>query len=396
MEVSSAGSDGIFSALANRGGNQQALASSALSRGATRIQAQDFEGALAEFKRAAAYNPELTVAFQYQARVYTMMGKRDEAIDAYRRAVRTDPENTAVRTDLAKAYLNSQRYAEAEVEFKRVANTNRADPGAAAQLGFLYLSQGRLAEADTQFTLTTRLAPKAAASWKALGQVRNAQGLYGEAVKLFERSIELDPKYADAYSELGFAYIGLEDFDKAQQQADQLHYLDTDRSVALANELELTLFTPEIAYLDPSESTFASTLGPNTPLSTLDPALATPGASVTFTMTFRFNQPMDLVSIQNQYNWNISKAKGGTAGVYNHGANLNGDRETNIMPFPISVRYNAEDQTATVYFKVTQNATGDGVIDPMHYVFQFDGRDASGNPIDRRGDQYSGYVKSAF
>lgn len=396
MEVSSAATDGIIGALSNRAGNRQALSSSALSRGATRLQSQDFEGAITEFKRAAAYDPELTVAYQYQGRVYTMMGRRDDAIDAYRRAVRSDPTNSDARTELAKAYLNAQRFGDAEIEFKKVAQANRADAGAAAQLGYLYLSQGRLAEADTQFTQVTHLAPKAAASWRALGQVRNAQGRFGEAIKLLDRAISLDPKYADAYSDRGYAYFAMEDRDKAQQQVDQLYYLDTDRSVALGRELELSMFTPEIAYLDPSRSTFLSTLGPGTSLSTLDPSLATPGASKTFTMTFRFNQPMDLVSIQDTYNWSISKASGGTAGVYNHGANLHPDREVDIMPLPISVRYDPEKQTATVYFKVTQNANGDGLIDPSHWVFQFRGSDASGSPMDRRADQYSGYVKSPF
>ena len=396
MEVNSAAADGIFGALSSRAGNQQALASSALSRGATRLQSQDFEGALTEFKRAAAYDPELTVAYQYQARVHGMLGRRSEAVEAYQRAVRSDPTNPEVRTELAKAYMSAQRFGEAEVEFKKVANANRADAGAAAQLGYLYLSQGRLAEADTQFTQVTRLAPKAAASWRALGQVRNAQGRFSEAVKLLDRAVELNPKYADAYSDLGFAYVGLDDRDKAEEQAARLDYLDTDRSVALASELRLTMFTPEFAYMDPTMSNFISTLGPNTPLSTLDPTLATPGATVMFHMTFRFNQPMDLVSTQNIYNWSITKADGGTAGVYNHGANLNPDREVGIMPLPFSVRYDPEKQTATVYFQVRQNDNGDGLIDPSHWVFQFGGRDASGNLMDRRGDQYSGYVKSAF
>ena len=396
MEVNSAGIDGIISALSSRAGNTQALASSALSRGATRLQSQDFEGALTEFKRAAAYDPELTVAYQYQARVHTMLGRRSEAIDAYKRAVRSDPTNADVRTELAKAYMGAQRFGEAEVEFKKVADSNRADAGAAAQLGYLYLSQGRLAEADTQFTQVTRLAPKAAASWRALGQVRNAQGRFGEAVKLLERAVELDPKYADAYSDLGFAHYGLDDRDRADEQVARLYYLDTDRSYALARELELTMFTPEFAYMDPSLSTFTSTLGPNTPLSTLDPALATPGATVMFHMTFRFNQPMDLVSTQNVYNWSITKADGGTGGVYNHGANLDPDRQVGIMPLPFSVRYDPDKQTATVYFQVRQNENGDGLIDPSHWVFQFGGRDASGGLMDRRGDQYSGEVKSAY
>ena len=388
--------DNLSSALTGGPANREALATTAISRGATRLQSQDLEGAITEFKRAVAYNPNLTVAYQYQGRVYSMMGRRGDAVDAFERAVRTDPADPAARAELAKAYLADQRFAEAEGEFKQLARARPNDVGPHASLGYLYLSQGRLAEADTQMTRVTELAPRDPGAWKSLGLVRNAQGQYSEAVRMFKRSIELDPKYVDSYSELGFAYFGLEEFDKADEQVEQLRRIGTDRAQALAFELELSMLTPKIAYLDSSESTFIASLGPGTALSTLDPSLATPGAVATFTMTFRFNQPMDAVSMQTTTNWSISKALGGEGGLYNHGANRNAAREVSILPTPISVVYDPDKQTATVYFRVRQNAAGDGLIDPSHWVFQFSGTDAAGNAMDRRGDQYNGYVGAPY
>ncbi len=197
--------DGLSSALTAGPANREALATTAISRGASRLQSQDLNGAIAEFKRAVAYNPNLTVGYQYQGRVFSMMGRRSEAIDAFERAVRTDSTNADARAELAKAYVADQRFAEAEEEMKQLERANPADVGPHASLGYLYLSQGRLAEADTQMTRVTEIAPRDPGAWKSLGLVRKAQGQLTEAVRMFERSMELDPKYVDSISELGFA-----------------------------------------------------------------------------------------------------------------------------------------------------------------------------------------------
>jgi hypothetical protein len=49
-----------------------------------------------------------------------------------------------------------------------------------------------------------------------------------------------------------------------------------------------------------------------------------------------------------------------------------------------------------VYFRITQNATGDGLIDPQHWVFKFSGTDVSGNPMDSRGDEYDGFARKPY
>jgi hypothetical protein len=164
----------------------------------------------------------------------------------------------------------------------------------------------------------------------------------------------------------------------------------------LALELELTLYTPKISSVKPLDSTFPSVLGPRTPLAVLDASLQTPNLSKTFSLTFQFNQAMDISSVQNSLNWFIFKASGGTAGFYNNGVNLQPEKEILLSPIPINVGYDSQNYKATVFFSVTQNSTGDGVIDPSHWVFKFKGNDVSGNMIDSSSDEYDGFALSPF
>ncbi len=65
----------------------------------------------------------------------------------------------------------------------------------------------------------------------------------------FEKAISLKKKFEYAYSDLGHAYIGMGKTDKAEEQMKILVNLNTNLATELAQELELTLFTPKITLL---------------------------------------------------------------------------------------------------------------------------------------------------
>jgi hypothetical protein len=100
--------------------------------------------------------------------------------------------------------------------------------------------------------------------------------------------------------------------------------------------------------------------------------------------------------VTNAFNWTITRATGGEGGVYDNGVVLHPDKEATVMPYPLMVNYDASTNTATVYFRITQNATGDAVIDPSHLVFQFNGSSAAGDKIDPAGDQFDGFSMLRF
>lgn len=388
--------DSVGTALAARSTQYSALARSALSRGAERVQAQDYETALNEFKRAAAYDPTLTDTYRNMGRVYELLGRDDEAIAAYRRGIASDTSSDVSRQDLASFYMTHNRYAEAEAELKVIVRNNPNAAGPIASLGHIYLSQGRIAEAETKFERVLQLAPRDAASHYSRGLVYAKKGELGDAITEFERALELRPDYAAARGDLAFAYFDNGEKDKAQEQVTALLDMGTNESISLAYTASRYIDTPKILFADYTHSTFNTLLGPGTSLSAMDERLATPGASVTFTMSFQFNQDMDPNSVQDIWNWTITKAAGGEAGVYNHGANLHPEKEAYIMPYPVAVSYDKTKQTATLYFRVSQNANGNAVMDPSHWVFSFGGTDVSGRSMDPGADQYSQGAHGSF
>lgn len=384
----------LHTALGSGASQREALARSALSRGTNRLQARDHEAAANEFRRAIAYAPELVDGHRLLGKTQLLLGQPDEAIATFKRGAQMVPDNqTSLRGDLADAYVKLGRWSEAESTFKDIARANPSSPGPLTSLGHIYLTQGRLNEAEEKFNAVANLVPRDASAHYNLGVVYNRQGRHDEAIQRFRAAISMKEKYDFAYADLAQTYLALGDKDRVREAIVQLDFIGTDRASTLAAQLRDDLYTPQILYADSRYSTFNTLLGPGTAVADLDPSLATPGASKVFKMVFQFNKDMDPISIQNAFNWTITKAAGGEAGLYNDGANLNPGREAAIMPHPIGVSYDPVQSTATVYFRVTQNDTGDALIDPKHWVFRFSGWAADGKRIDPGADQFSGYTR---
>jgi hypothetical protein len=71
------------------------------------------------------------------------------------------------------------------------------------------------------------------------------------------------------------------------------------------------------------------------------------------------------------------------------------DTEATLPPNPLAVYYDQQALTATVLFKVSQNATASATIDPSHINFSFSGKDVLGLDMDKSADMYSGFSSFA-
>lgn len=393
---SSSAIDNVGSALYSESTGRQALAAGAINRGATAAQAKDYGRAVQEFRRAAAYDTTDPNAYRYMGQVYRMMNQPDDAIDAYKKALMRDPQNADAKNELASVYIEQKKYDEAEKLLKEIMKTDATNAGPPTTLGFLYLNTGRYAEADTQFTKVAHLAPTSGTAQYNLGLLRNKEGKYDEAIGLFQKALTLSPKSENAHADLAFAYLGLGRVDDARQQFNQLINFGTSTGNTLAAEVMHEINTPKFLYSDPALGNFSSVRGPDTPVSALDASLATPGASKVFRMAFTFNQPMDPSSVMNALNWQITEGTGGTAGAYNYGVSLHPGQDAHVAIAPLAVNYDPYSNTAVVYFRVSQNAAGDALIDPSHLVFKFSGVDAYGRSMDKSGDEYDGHAITPF
>jgi Flp pilus assembly protein TadD len=395
-DTQSGGLEGIFAVLGSSRDQRDSLARSALKNGSELLQEQRYDSAIKEFKRAAALSPDSIDACLTMGRTYTLMGEKQKAVEAFEQAVRIDTTSVDAHKYLAGAYVAVERYGDAEAQYKTWIGLDGTDTSAQSALGSLYMLMDRFAEAETRFQKVTTMAPLDGDGYYKLGMVYNKQKRYTEALDKFERALSLKPNNAEILAESAYSYIGLGLEDEAKTRSTMLWNMGTTASKRLAAEIDATMFTPKIQYADTAKSTFNPFLSMNAPLSLEDASLATPGASKVFTMVFRFNQDMDIASVQSLVNWSIRRSTGGDGGVYDNGVVLHNDREVNISPLPLAVAYDPDTREATVYFRLTQNAAGDGVIDPLHWVFQFSGKDASGHAIDGRGDEYDGFARKPF
>jgi hypothetical protein len=108
-------------------------------------------------------------------------------------------------------------------------------------------------------------------------------------------------------------------------------------------------------------------------------------------MVFAFSKDMDRDSVENRFNWTIGRAENlGGGQDYNFGMPL-ADTEVNLPLHPEWVYYDPDTRQATVSFKISQNSTADGTIDPSHIQFQFSGKDAEGYKMDPAADQYTSF-----
>lgn len=392
-DMFSATADAFFSVNENLQAQRSQVALYAMNKAATYWSADKTDEAITEFKKVLAFDPQNTDAYASLGKIYQAKGKTAEAIKYFKTAVQLDRTSVTAHNNLGNAYLQAKQYTDAEKEFKTSAKMDPINPLADYTLGILYTQTDRFGEAEAQFNKVAKVSPRDGNVPYSLGVLYNKMGRPEDAAKQLERALTLKKDFAAANYELGAAYVKLGETDKA---AEQLSILDTKQS-SLANDLSYILNKPKMIYMDAANNRgFNQLLGARTPLWMLDPTLLTaPDASKKVSVAIQFNNKMDIASVMNPANWEISRANSAEGGYYNSSMPTT-SREVSIPKRPYSITYNPETQQASVTFTVQQNADGDATIDPSHLVFKFSGKDDSGRQMDTAGDQIDGYASKAF
>lgn len=388
-----ANADAFASVNQNIQSQRAQIAQYAIYKAATYLSENKNDEALKEFKKALAFDPQNSTAHTNIGKIYQNQGKIAEAIKEFKSVVQNDRTSVTARNNLGNAYLQAKQYKDAEKEFKVAAKMDPINPLADYTLGILYTQTERFGEAEAQFKKVAKVSPRDGNVPYSLGLLYNKMGRPEDAAKQLEKALTLKKDFPAANYELGAAYVKMGEDDKA---AEQLSILDTKRS-SFANDLSFIVNKPKMVYMDAANNRgFNQLLGARTPLWMLDPTLLTaPDASKKVSVAIQFNNKMDIASIMNPANWEISRAKSTEGGYYNSSMPAPGT-EVSIPKRPYSVTYNPTSGQANVTFTVQQNATGDATIDPSHLVFKFTGIDAAGRQMDTSGDQIDGYASKSF
>ena len=393
MNVTAAGSIQNIFIYANQQSYQlEALANEALKNGIDRYVNKDYKGAIKEFKRAiglAQDSPYAADTAHYMAQAHLMLDDSKGAIKAYQDSIRLNPWRDDSHIKLGNLYFAEDRFDEATKEYEAAVTLN-PDASNFFTLGQVYLNTNRLNEAETTFNKVNRMMPQDPAGKYGLGLTFSKQERYEDAILMFKDAVDKKDDFYDAYTEMGYAYADLGEMDKAAEIVDLLNTADEAGLAEILDRYMYKVDPPKIMFAY-SSSSFSYFAPPKTPVAALDAYMETAGAAKTFTMKFQFDKAMDRASVENIANWRISRStQGGPGNSYNFGMTIP-STEIKLSPLPENVYYDSEQLSATVYFKVQQNATADGTIDPSHIEFKFTGEDKFGYSMDADFDQFTGF-----
>lgn len=384
----------IFSSTLQQPAQLESLSNTALSRGIDLFMRKDFKGAIKEFRRAIGLAPESSYSIDaalYMADAYLALDDPRNAVKAYQTALRLNPNRDDTHLKLGNLYFSEERFSEAAAEYEKAVNLWPSAENTFA-LGQAYMNVGRYSDAKSQFNKVLKIEPLKPDGHYGLGLNASRQGRYEEAIGHFTSAIRLNKNFYAAYAEMGYAHADLGQIDMATEIVRDLKESAPDLANTLSNFI-YKVDPPKILFQYTTSSSFQYYMSSKTPVSSLDAYLQTANASKTLTMKFQFNKEMERSDVENVTNWRIERSSSYTAGqAYNFGLPVP-DTEILLFPYPKHVIYNAEEMTATVYFKIQQNSTADGTIDPSHIEFQFKGKDTFGNKMNPAYDQFSGFSK---
>ena len=171
--------------------------------GDQRYQHGDINGAMAEFKKALALNPDNVNIHNSLGVCYGVVGAYDAALHAFEAALDRAPNDLMAlyNAGLVHRILGDRQRA---LTFLLSANES-GDPvfEVAFHTGRLYMETGAAAAARPFLESATRLRPQAGAAWRLLGECLFQLDAIGEAVGAYKRAIKLNPGDAESLSALG-------------------------------------------------------------------------------------------------------------------------------------------------------------------------------------------------
>ncbi len=394
MDVFSVSTDSLFPIASEQNAQKEQYAMRFLQKGLEEYTAGEYKQAMLSLKQAVGMAPQSQSAinaYDYIANAQIKLGDTESAIETYKTMLKADPSRDTTRISLGNLYFANDRFDEALGEYEQAVALNPSVTNRYA-LGQALLATDQAGRALQEFTQIKREAPTQPQGDFGIGQAYAKLERYDEAIASFKSAISIQPDYWEAYAEMGYAYMDSGDSETARAMVSKLQ--GNDGSLAsLLSQYVFEKAPPKLiaAYPSSSFTQFLTALGPGTKVANMDTYLAAAGNKQTFALNFVFSKPMDRSSVENVFNWTISRAAGtGLGDGYNFGSAVK-ETEITLPTNPYAVYYDSSTLTATMLFKVSQNDTADGTLDPSHINFSFNGKDEFNLAMDKEADVYSGF-----
>jgi eukaryotic-like serine/threonine-protein kinase len=190
--------------------------------------------ALTAAQEAAQINDKLPEVHSALGSAYIATGKYAEAITELKRAISLAPSSDEAYRRLGAAFLASGDYPHAIEAFQKAVDLNSYFWVNQNALGNVYFQSGDYPKALQLFTQVTVLAPDIETGFENVGNVYAQQGKYQEAVPYFQQALQIEPYYT-TYSNLGTAYFFLKQYSQAAEMFEKAVELNPNDTSMLVN-----------------------------------------------------------------------------------------------------------------------------------------------------------------
>jgi tetratricopeptide (TPR) repeat protein len=180
--------------------------------GTTRVDAADFDGAVAAYRRRIEVNPNFAEAHRQLGEIYFLQGRDDEALMEFSVAVWLDPADARAHAAAAHVHVRAMRYPEAAAAARRALALQPDHRQARYALGSALLRTGDVDAGRRELDLFEQMESAAAAADRRAFEVealrREAfRAPADRAVTLMEQALAIGGADARAHRDLGAALL---------------------------------------------------------------------------------------------------------------------------------------------------------------------------------------------
>ncbi|MFP2911159.1 adventurous gliding motility TPR repeat lipoprotein GltE, partial [Pyxidicoccus sp. 3LFB2] len=196
-------------------------------------------GAVALYQEVLQRYPDDAQSRARLAEIYRQQGDHDKAMELSRAALMRDPSSTTALKVMIRSYLDRKQLAMAKLVALRGVKLDAADPELHHAVGLILLKENNKDEARLSFKKALEVRDDYVPSHVELAQLSLEAEDFPEAEEHLRRILQADGKNATAHLNLGIAYKGQGQFDKAMQEYDEAEKLDPELAAVNLNRAVL-------------------------------------------------------------------------------------------------------------------------------------------------------------
>jgi len=167
----------------------------------------DFGTAVADFRKAQQWYPELETLDRNMGMSEFHAGNYQEAILPLWHALQRNPDDQRVRVALGLSYFAVQNYEGTAETLQPIEKTVASDSGAGTAYSVALIKTGKYEQGMAILKSLEEANPKLAGIHGAIGETYADQGIYAKAIEEFRQALALDPSQPRTHFLLGVALL---------------------------------------------------------------------------------------------------------------------------------------------------------------------------------------------